>query len=453
MRTVTYRTRLAVTAGEAYAWHTRPGAFERLAPPWENVAIIDRHGTIRKGDWLALETRLGPLRLRWKAVHEQHVEGASITDVQESGPFKFWRHSHRFEEKGRSSSQLVDRIVYELPFEPVSRLLAGKQTRSKIDRMFRYRHETTAGDLRLHRRLKGEGVMKVAITGSTGLVGTALTALLTSGGHEVLSISRGSSGENLIWDPYSDKMESAGLEGVDAVVHLSGENIAGRWSSEKKKRIRESRIKGTTLLSNTLAGMKAPPKVLVAASAIGYYGERGETILDEEAESGQGFLAEVCREWEAATQPAVEKGIRVVNLRIGVVLTPQGGALQKMLLPFKMGAGGVVGSGRQYWSWITLDDVIGAIYHALATDELSGPVNAVAPNPVTNREFTKILGEVLSRPTLFPLPGFAARLALGEMADELLLSSTRVKPKKLLASGYEFRKSDLESALRHVLGR
>ena len=254
--------------------------------------------------------------------------------------------------------------------------------------------------------------------------------------------------------PSADSFDASALDGVDGVVHLAGENIAAaRWTEAQKQRVRESRVHSTRVLCEGLARLPSPPKVLVSASAIGFYGDRGDEILDEDSPSGDGFLARVAREWEAATEPAAAAGIRVVQLRFGVVLSPKGGALAKMLTPFKMGGGGVIGSGRQYWSWISLDDAAGAIYHALMTDSIHGPVNAVAPDSVTNREFTKTLGRVLSRPSITRVPAFAARIALGEMADELLLSSTRVRPKRLLDSGYEFRHDSLEDALRHMLGR
>jgi uncharacterized protein (TIGR01777 family) len=247
-------------------------------------------------------------------------------------------------------------------------------------------------------------------------------------------------------------MLAAGSERPDAVVHLAGENIASaRWTERQKARIRDSRVKATGLLCNLLARYSPPPKALVCASAIGYYGDRGDEILKEESAPGSGFLSDVCREWEAATQPAVERGIRVVNLRIGMVLSALGGGLAKMLTPFKLGAGGVMGSGRQYMSWIAVDDLVDAIHFALTHESLRGPANAVAPSPVTNREFTRTLGRVLSRPTPFPMPAFAARLAFGEMADALLLASTRVQPARLLASGFTFRYPDLEGALRHLL--
>jgi hypothetical protein len=241
---------------------------------------------------------------------------------------------------------------------------------------------------------------------------------------------------------------------MDAIVHLAGENIAGgRWTAARKARIRDSRVIGTRTLCETLARLSQPPKVLVSASAIGYYGDRGAEPLWENSTFGTGFLADVCRAWEEATQPAVQKGIRVVLLRLGIVLSPAGGALAKMLLPFKLGLGGVLGRGNQYMSWIALDDVAGAMAHTLVTDTLQGPVNAVAPYPVTNREFTRTLGRILRRPTVFPLPAFAARLVFGEMADALLLASTRVEPKRLLATQYVFRYPELDGALRHLLGK
>ena len=299
--------------------------------------------------------------------------------------------------------------------------------------------------------------MKVLLSGSSGLVGSALVPFLTSGGHQVVRLVRSqprAEGSEVRWDPEAGDIDAAGLKGLDAAVHLAGESIAaGRWTAAKKARILESRVKGTRLIAEALAGLEQPPKVLVSASAIGYYGDRGEETLREESGSGSAFLSEVCRQWEAATEPATAAGIRVVNLRFGIILSLTGGALPRLLTPFRLGVGGRLGSGRQFMSWIAIDDVIGVILHALTTEALRGPVNAVVPQPVTNREFTKTLGRVLGRPTLFPLPAFAARLAFGEMADELLLASQRVEPARLTASGYQFRFPDLESALRHLLGK
>ena len=297
--------------------------------------------------------------------------------------------------------------------------------------------------------------MKTLLTGASGLIGSALASDLSNRGHDVVRLVRSEPGsEALLWDPEAGTLESSGLEGLDWAVHLAGENIASkRWDEEQKGKIRDSRVHGTRLLSETLSRLTNPPQVLVSASAIGYYGDRGNEVMNEESESGSGFLSEVSREWESAAEPATRHGIRVVNLRFGVVLSPSGGALAKMLFPFRMGLGGVIGDGGQYMSWISLDDAVGSICHALAEPTIKGPVNVVSPNPVTNREYTKTLGRVLTRPTLFPMPAFAARLAFGEMADALLLASTRVDPARLRETGYEFRHPEIEPALRYLLER
>ncbi len=297
--------------------------------------------------------------------------------------------------------------------------------------------------------------MKILISGSHGLVGTALIkSLERDGGHEIFRLVRHApnSRAEIEWSPDRYSIALARIEGFDAVVHLAGESIAdGRWTEEKKKRIRESRVKGTRLLGDALANLASPPKSLISASAIGYYGNRGDEVLTEGSAPGDDFLSEVCVEWEKATALATEKGIRVVNTRFGIILDANGGALAKMLPPFRMGIGGRIGSGKQWMSWIALDDVVGAIKFALTNETLSGPVNFVAPNPVRNSEFTKTLGKALSRPTLFPIPAFGVRLVFGEMADALLLSSQRVDPESLTKTGYQFQYLGLEGALRHSL--
>ena len=299
--------------------------------------------------------------------------------------------------------------------------------------------------------------MKILVTGSTGLIGSALVSFLAEHGHEVKRLVRTElvSGEDEIhWSPDSGSIDKAGLEGLDAVVQLAGENLAaGRWTAKKKVRILDSRVKGSRLLCESLSQLTQPPKVLVCSSAIGYYGDRGDAVVDEGAFSGSGFLAEVCHEWEEATGSASEGGIRVVNLRIGVVLSPAGGALARMLPPFKMGFGGKLGNGKQYISWIALDDAVEVIHHCITQDGLHGPVNAVTPNAVTNGEFTKTLGRVLNRPTLFGMPAFIVRAVFGKMADETLLSSTRVEPTRLVETAYTFHYPQLEDALRYLLGR
>lgn len=295
---------------------------------------------------------------------------------------------------------------------------------------------------------------RVLVSGASGPIGTALTGSFEPQGREVVRLVRGSSQNSgqISWDPLAP-MPPAAVSGFDAVVHLAGESVVGRWTDEKKTAIRESRVLGTRHLAEALAATASKPRVLVCASAVGFYGNRGDDVMTEESPSGQGFLPEVCRSWEEASQVAAEAGIRTVNIRIGLVLSPKGGALGNMLTPFKLGLGGRIGSGRQWWSWIHLDDIIGAIHHVMHTESLSGPVNLVAPNPVRNAEFTEVLASVLRRPAFFPVPEFALRLAFGRMAArELLLASQRVQPAKLIASGYGFRFNALRAALENLVG-
>lgn len=296
---------------------------------------------------------------------------------------------------------------------------------------------------------------RIVVTGATGLVGSRLVAELESAGAQVIRAVRRpvkDTARELFWNPDQGEIDDGKLEGVDAVVHLAGENISGkRWNDAFKQRILDSRVKGTRLIGEAIARLAAKPRTFLCASAIGYYGNRGDESLTEAAAPGNDFLAGVCRQWEAACQPARDAGVRVVNARIGVVLSPDGGALAKMLTPFKLGAGGKIGDGIQYVSWISLDDLVSALVFMLANPSVTGPVNAVSPQPVTNAEFTNALGRVLRRPTILPMPAFAARLAFGEMADALLLSSTRVVPQALQAAGYRFRYPELELALSHLL--
>ena len=292
--------------------------------------------------------------------------------------------------------------------------------------------------------------MNVLLTGASGLIGSAVAPALESSGHRVVKLGRGD-GPGAKWNPTEGKIDLVPASPIDAVIHLAGENIGARWTAERKRRIRESRVAGTRLLAETLATLPSRPKVLVCASATGYYGDRGDEWVDESSAPGHGYLAEVCRDWEAATAPAEKAGIRVVRLRFGIVLARQGGALAKMLPAFRLGIAGRLGDGRQYWSWIALEDAVAALIHALTSESTNGPVNAVSPQPATNREFTSALGGVLRRPTLFAMPRFAVNLLFGEMGREAMLASCRAKPGKLLGNGFQFQAPELESALRRAL--
>ncbi len=454
------RSLMPASAEELFAWHARPGAFERLLPPWEHIELRHPVRSLSGGARAEFVIPLGPFRKRWIAEHHTLTDGIGFRDQQIVGPFARWEHTHRMTPtEATSASWLEDRIQYDVPLGAIGRMLAGRSIRQSLERTFAYRHRVTAADLAAHQAARdSQGIqpMNIFVTGSTGLVGSAVVPFLTTGGHRVLRLVRGTArgDDEIAWNPTAGTINADKLEGVDAVVHLAGENIAtGRWSAKKKARIRDSRVIGTRVLSTALAKLNRKPRVLVGASAIGFYGDRGDETMTENSPPGSSFICQVCRDWEAATEPAKQAGIRVVNLRIGVVLTPRGGALAKMLAPFKLCAGGIVGSGRQYLSWIALDDVAGVIHHAITHEELSGPVNAVAPETLQNAAFTKILGRVLHRPTIAPLPAFVVKLLFGEMGEELLLASTRVVPKRLQETGYQFRCPTLEGALRHVLGR
>jgi hypothetical protein len=454
-RTYVKRSRLEASAEEVYRWHARPGALERLSPPWDPPVVESRAGTI-EDDGARVVLRVGPLRQRWVAEHHDAEPGRVFHDRLVAGPFPLWEHAHRMTPAGDAACVLEDRIEYALPLGRAGDLAGGRAIRSQLERMFAYRHSVTAGDLADHAACSGDGGMKVAITGASGLVGRALVPYLTAGGHGVVRLVRrppAAPGE-AAWDPEGGTVDASALQSVDAVVHLAGEGIAeGRWTAARKEKLRASRLGPTRGLAEALAALERKPRVLVSASAIGYYGDTGDAWVDETSPPGDDFLGRLASEWEEAAAPAARAGIRVVNLRTGIVLSAAGGALGKMLWPFKAGLGGVLGPGTQHMSWIAMDDLLGAVHHALANDAVSGPLNATAPGPVTNAVFTKTLARVLGRPAIAPVPAFALRLLFGELADAALLASTRVRPAKLLATGYRFRFTDLERALRHELGR
>lgn len=452
--------KLPGTAAAAFAWHERTGALERLMPPWEKAELIERTGDgLKPGARAKLRTRIGPLSLDWLAEHREYVPGKLFRDVALSGPFAAWDHCHDFSDTPDGGCELRDHVDYALPLGALGRLVAGRFVRGKLAAMFAYRHALTRDDLRFsadHPRAEA-APLRVLVSGASGLVGRALVPFLTTQGHQVTRLVRRAvrGPDEVFWNPEAESLDLSALDGrIDAVVHLAGAGIAdARWTDARKREIRDSRVNGTRALAGALAALTHPPRVVVGGSAIGCYGEGGGAWLDESAPCGSGFLAEVCAEWEAAWAPLDGCAVRRVYLRTGVVLTPAGGALAKLLPPFRAGLGGRVGNGRQWWSWISLDDLVGVIGHALLTETVSGPLNAVAPEPVTNTEFTGALGRVLHRPAVFPVPAWVLRLALGQMADEALLASQRVRPGVLAASGYRFRHEKLDTALRHLLGR
>ena len=454
-RTLTFTSTLPASAAEAFAWHKRPGAFERLNPPWEPVEVISKSGGIENGAEVTLRVPAGPMRQTWKMRHEDYQEGKQFCDVMLAGPFEYWRHVHSFEATGADSSIIKDEISYRLPFHSITEPLVGWYLKKKISAVFHYRHQTLIEDLKRLNASASAPRMRIAVSGASGLVATALIPFLQTAGHEVLRFVRtpSVSCSDIYWNYETGQIDLEKLEGVDAVIHLAGENIAGGpWSVERKNKIRDSRVKGTKLLAEALTKLAHKPKVFICASAIGFYGNRGDEILNENSKAGSNFLADVCRDWEAATLIAEKAGIRTVQLRNGIVLSPRGGALQKMLLPFKLGIAGRLGSGKQYMSWIGIDDLVYLIYETLINQKYSGAVNAVSPNPVTNSEFTKVLAGVLSRPAILPVPEMALRAIAGELADALLLGSARVVPEVAMQNGFVFSRPGLREALGRGLG-
>ena len=435
---------------DVFAWHARPGAFTRLSPPWQPMRLVTEASSLKDGRaTLAL-----PGGLRWVAVHQPDCYDPPRRFVDTIGndglatlPARVavrWRHTHDFEAVGANRTRVIDRVDTPVP---------GALLRP----MFAYRHLQLADDLAAHRLAADNGLTPetIAVTGSSGLIGSALTAFLRTGGHRVIQLVRRAARDDdeRSWDP--DDPDPQLFAGVDAVIHLAGASIAGRFTDSHRRAIRDSRIGPTRLLAELLGRAKPQPGVLICASAIGYYGyDRGDETLTEDSDRGDGFLADVVADWEEATTAAERGGVRVVRVRTGIVQSPRGGTLKLMRPLFSAGLGGRLGDGRQWLSWIGIDDLVDVYHRALWDTALSGPVNAVAPQPVRNSEYTRALARVLHRPAVLPVPSLGPRILLGEQgARELAFASQRVIPQKLTAAGHRFRQRELDQALRHLLGR
>jgi hypothetical protein len=451
-----WRSTVPFPAADVYAWHTRPGAFERLSPPWQEARVVERSGGVEDHGTLVFEFGAGPLRGRWVATHGEAEPGRRFSDRQLHGPFRAWEHTHTFVPAGPDSTVIEDHVEYELPLGTAGDVAAGLPLRRFLERVFRFRHERTLADLTRHAAHAHEPRLRVGVTGASGLVGRQLVAFLESGGHTVRRIGRGVPRRpgDVVWSPEAGRLAAASLDELDAVVHLAGENIGRRWTPSRRERIMASRRQGTALLAQTMATMKQPPATLLSASAVGYYGaDRGDAVLTEASPAGRDFLAEVCTTWEDALAPAARAGLRVVPMRFGIVLNAAGGVLRSLSPAVRAGAGGRIGAGSQWLSWVALDDLIGVIDDLLFTPTVDGALNVTSPRPVTNAEFIDTLGQVLRRPTLIPLPAAAVRAAFGEMGDVMLLGGQRVVPDRLTKGGFGFRYPGLEAALRLELGR
>ena len=420
-----WRSTMPVSADDLDEWHARAGSFERLTPPWQKTRAAGQGGG--SGGEARLIDR----------------------------PFAFWRHERHFVTRSEHESVMEDHVEFKLPFASGGAIGNGRVQR-ELERILRFRHERLRHDLERHAAFSGRPRLKVAVAGASGMVGSQLCSFLTSGGHEVRRLVRrtAATADEVRWDPARGEIDAAALAGLDAVVNLAGENIGQRWSPQKRVAIKTSREQGTALLAKALAGLDAPAPALVNASAVGFYGAGlSDAVLGEDSPAGDDYLAEVCLAWEGATAAARDAGVRVVTPRFGVVMSAREGALAKQLRPYRLGAGGPVGSGKQWLSWVAPDDLVAIIYTLLYDNDLSGAVNAVAPQPVVNREFARVLGRVVRRPAELPLPALAVRGLFGEMGEVMLLRGQRVAPMRLQAHGFRWYYPDLEDALRFELGQ
>jgi uncharacterized protein (TIGR01777 family) len=452
--------------GDVFGYHDTPGVIDRLIPPWESVRLAKRSDSLAVGSEVELVQTIFGMRRRWLARHTEWIPERLFVDSQVYGPFARWTHRHEFQAVSDSQCQLMDRIEYQLPLSPMSNI-AEPWVRGKLSSMFAYRHRITADDLRARQdfalRIAELGhIPRIAVTGASGLVGRRVVELASVLGWHVFRIARPNSKpdatpfprtvETVVWDPQSTTMPTT-LSGLDAVVHLSGFGIAEkRWNDRVKQQIWSSRVDVTKQLVAGLSALPSPPSRLVSAAGIGIFGDRGDTLCTEETEPGEGFLPELSRAWESAADAFATSTRSVVQARLGVVLHPRAGALSKLLTPARLGLGGPIAGGRQYWPWVHIDDCANILLHLAIANGVSGPYHLVAPQEVRQKDFAATLGRVFWRPSFLPTPGWVMRLAIGEMAGPLLLASVRAATPKLIASGYRFRFPELQGALENLLG-
>lgn len=455
MNLFTRKSYLPVPVARVFAWHARNGAIQRLTPPWAPLTLKWRQGRgIDKGVRVGFDMRVLGIPMIWEAEHIDFCNNRMFKDRQIKGPFSRWEHTHLFSPAGEDGTIMTDQVAYELPMGRLSTPLYHF-ARKELVRMFDYRHRVLAHDL-IHYADQMQPI-RILMSGSSGSIGSALVPFLRTCGHEVIRLVRHGgplAEDEVFWDPYNGILDLTSIDPVDAVINLNGKDISrGKWTAGQKQAIIDSRIQPTRLLVKKMLEMDQPPEVFVCASAIGFYGEGADAVITETNSAGTSFISRVCHNWEQASVPAQAAGIRTVQLRIGVVLTPAGGALARMLPAFAAGCGARLGKGGQYMSWISMDDTLGSMFHILKNKGIAGPVNLTAPAPVTNRQFTRILAKVLSRPGVFAIPEWIATRLWGEMGRETLLTSARVVPEKLVKSRFAFQYPDLERALRHLLGR
>ncbi len=448
------RTRINAPVETVFSWHSQEGAIQRLTPPWAPLKMIYRKGRgVEKGVKVGFKIKIFNIPMFWHAEHTEYEKNKYFKDCQVSGPFARWVHTHRFIQEPDGATTMEDHIEFRLPFGLLGRLFLN-HARKDFARMFTYRHQILKHDLE---NISGRTEKKrVLISGASGTIGASLVPFLQTCGHEVIQLVRHTQdlAENQVfWDPYKGILDLDAVGPVDAVINLNGVDISrGRWSKKQKTLIMDSRMIPTRFLAAMTREMKTRPDVFISASAIGYYGDQADHPLTEAAPKGDCFISHVCDEWEKASLDAIDAGIRTVQLRIGVVLTPAGGALERMMPAFRSGCGVQLSHGRQYMSWISMEDTLSGILHIINQPGISGPVNLTAPHPVDNRTFSKALASVFSKNVNFVMPEFVTRLLWGQMGVETLLASARVMPSKLLDTGFVFQHERLPDALGAMLG-
>ena len=451
-----YETHTDSPRPEVFDWFERKGSFRRLMPPWEVAEEVRADETLEDGAQRIFRFPMGPIKMTWVAEHLGYQPPEKFEDIMKKGPFRSWHHVHRFIEKD-GGTVVHDEVDYKLPMGVLGRIFGSRNVRNRLNRMFRARENRLIRDLERHSDFKHLDRKRILLAGASGLIGKQLAAFLDTGGHEIWRLVRRTpvAGQNEIeWDPSKGTIDNSAIEGFDIVIHLGGAGIGDRRCTKSRMvLIEKSRTESTGLLARTLASLKQKPEVFLVASAIGWYGNRGDEILDEQSEAGTGFLPETCLAWEASADAARQAGIRTIHARTGVVLDASGGALEKMLLPAKMGAGGPIGFGRQWFSWISMDDQIYALHHLVMSPNTEGAYNITSPEPLQQKNFAKALGRVLRRPAFMPTPPFAIWFLYGKMGVALTTESQRVMPTRLTEEGYRFQHQDAESALRDALGK
>ena len=451
-----YETHTDSPRPEVFDWFERKGSFRRLMPPWEVAEEVRADETLEDGAQRIFRFPMGPIKMTWVAEHLGYQPPEKFEDIMKKGPFRSWHHVHRFIEKD-GGTVVHDEVDYKLPMGVLGRIFGSRNVRNRLNRMFRARENRLIRDLERHSDFKHLDRKRILLAGASGLIGKQLAAFLDTGGHEIWRLVRRTpvAGQNEIeWDPSKGTIDNSAIEGFDIVIHLGGAGIGDRrWTKSRMVLIEKSRTESTGLLARTLASLKQKPEVFLVASAIGWYGNRGDEILDEQSEAGTGFLPETCLAWEASADAARQAGIRTIHARTGVVLDASGGALEKMLLPAKMGAGGPIGFGRQWFSWISMDAQIYALHHLVMSPNTEGAYNITSPEPLQQKNFAKALGRVLRRPAFMPTPPFAIWFLYGKMGVALTTESQRVMPTRLTEEGYRFQHQDAESALRDALGK